>query len=327
MSTKYDPGSLPSSIVLGRQMLDERKGSPLCSKTWAPPRWITAQAASSHENSLPGSVQYQPTLLAERALPVSATWERHGNPIIEAFYLKKQVPGLFRHGGPRDYAALHWRAREYFQHSIVQPDEYHVAIRCKCAVERTSASAVVNPTAETTKIWQSSSVAPSDFAVGDVNGDGLDDIVIADSSNILIYINEGNGTFKRPVSLNFPERSAPCYVTLGNFAGNQRKLDIAVLSLDRQILERDRHRWSFSFLFNNGNGTFQDPIEQYETEWKQKARQNAEVAPSCQCKKVNFLTVPKMILVDGHLRDVASVDGIARWWNKGIQGLPWVLGN
>ena len=66
------------------------------------------------------------------------------------------------------------------------------------------------------------------LAVGDFNNDGNLDIVVANlsPSTVDVYLGNGNGTFKTPISSNTTEGSY--FVTVGDF-NNDGKLDIAVI--------------------------------------------------------------------------------------------------
>ena len=116
-------------------------------------------------------------------------------------------------------------------------------------VGMTAAAAPVNflvaPEAET-------GLAPQRVAAGDVNGDGLIDVVTADidlqeegqPGHVSVLINNGNRTFAAPV--RYPVGESPRAVELGDFNGDGY-LDIAVTGSASDIV---------SVLINNGDGTF-----------------------------------------------------------------------
>ncbi|MBZ5600040.1 MAG: FG-GAP-like repeat-containing protein [Acidobacteriia bacterium] len=90
-------------------------------------------------------------------------------------------------------------------------------------------------------------VKPRSIAVGDFDGDGKLDVVVADfgSNNVSVLLGHGDGTF-RP-ALNYRVGTGPQSVAVGDFNGDG-KLDIAVANSGSNDL---------SILFGNGDGTFQ----------------------------------------------------------------------
>ena len=83
--------------------------------------------------------------------------------------------------------------------------------------------------------------------VGDVNGDGTPDLVVADTSvdTVSVLLGNGDGTFQLPQT--FATGSQPTAVTLGDMNGDG-KLDVAVANVQNN---------SVSVLLGNGDGTFQ----------------------------------------------------------------------
>jgi hypothetical protein len=89
-------------------------------------------------------------------------------------------------------------------------------------------------------------VGPNDVAVGDINGDGIPDIVSANSgaNSVSVLLGNGNGTFGH--HKDYAAGSITAAVALGDLNGDGR-LDIVA---DNDFGE------SVTVLLNNGNGTF-----------------------------------------------------------------------
>ena len=94
----------------------------------------------------------------------------------------------------------------------------------------------------------------SGFVVGDFNGDGKADIVVADfqTNDLVLLLGNGSGTFPSPVILSSPVR--PGGLVAADF-NKDNKLDLAVVSND--------YNGSLAILLGNGNGTF-TPGNTYE---------------------------------------------------------------
>jgi len=94
--------------------------------------------------------------------------------------------------------------------------------------------------------------SPNGFAIGDLNGDGILDLVVAYSggSNISVLLGKGDGTFQTPV--NYAAGSQPSVVAVADFNGDG-KVDIAVGNIDNS-------NPSISILLGNGDGTFQPAV-------------------------------------------------------------------
>jgi hypothetical protein len=88
---------------------------------------------------------------------------------------------------------------------------------------------------------------PRSVALGDFNGDGHPDVVVANylSNNVSLLLGNGDGTFQPP--RNFPAGRYPYSVAVGDFNGDGF-LDLAVANVQSNNL---------SVLLGNGDGTFQ----------------------------------------------------------------------
>ena len=84
------------------------------------------------------------------------------------------------------------------------------------------------------------------MAVGDFNGDGKQDLAVANESsdNVSILLGGGNGTFG--AATNFAAGSAPTSVAVGDFNGDGKQ-DLAMANANSN---------NVSILLANGNGTF-----------------------------------------------------------------------
>ena len=74
-------------------------------------------------------------------------------------------------------------------------------------------------------------VSPESVAVEDFNGDGIPDLVTAnsDSNNVTVLLGNGSGGFSSPVS--FPVGVNPFSVAVGDFNGDGRP-DLAVANFN-----------------------------------------------------------------------------------------------
>jgi Bacterial Ig-like domain (group 3)/FG-GAP-like repeat/HYDIN/CFA65/VesB-like, Ig-like domain/Abnormal spindle-like microcephaly-assoc'd, ASPM-SPD-2-Hydin len=94
-----------------------------------------------------------------------------------------------------------------------------------------------------------SSSSPYDMAVGDLNGDGKLDIVVANhGAQVSVLLGNGDGTFQAAV--NYAAGSNPQGVAIGDFNGDGKK-DLAVSNKVTNNL---------SILLGNGDGTFQTAV-------------------------------------------------------------------
>src|SRR5439155_753212 len=88
--------------------------------------------------------------------------------------------------------------------------------------------------------------APLSVAIGDFNGDGKADLVVANSgdNDVSILLGNGNGTFAAAV--NYAAGSLPYSVAIGDFDGDG-KADLAVANFNDN---------NVSILLGTGNGPF-----------------------------------------------------------------------
>jgi FG-GAP-like repeat/FG-GAP repeat len=85
------------------------------------------------------------------------------------------------------------------------------------------------------------------LAVSELNGDRIQDLVMAESGRIAVFLGNGNGTFKSAV--NFPVSLPPASIAVGYLNGDAF-VDVAVIGFSSQI----------GVLLGNGDGTLRSPI-------------------------------------------------------------------
>jgi hypothetical protein len=98
----------------------------------------------------------------------------------------------------------------------------------------------------------SSGHRPASVAVGDLNGDLVQDLAVANSGDdsAAVLLGNGDGTFQPPRSVYFTAGASPQSVAIADFNRNGRA-DLVVAHTGRNAV---------AVLFGNGDGTFQAPV-------------------------------------------------------------------
>lgn len=233
-----------------------------------------------------------------------------------ALWAKKIVTGDFTGDGRPDFAVLHWETggrcevdgTSYFKGYLVRP------FLNTTPSPGADATFAAQPKLEfINDDYRPYALYFSDIAVGDINGDGRDDILVANAhaDRIDVYLSNGDGTFQPRREIQPMDFADPSYITLGNFSGSGH-LDIAILHASL-VIPGNKFALRLSFLFGNGDGTFQDPVHLDEGPYSYGDADDGGLyykGPSFQMH-----TLKENVLIGGALRDAVSFNGVSRWWD------------
>jgi hypothetical protein len=112
-------------------------------------------------------------------------------------------------------------------------------------------------------VYATGSFQPTSVAVGDVNGDGVPDLVVASqcassttcgTGAVSVLLGNGDGTFQSPIPYSTGTGSS-FFVVTGDFNGDGN-LDLAVAN---QAIQPGANS-AIAILLGNGDGTFQAPV-------------------------------------------------------------------
>lgn len=117
--------------------------------------------------------------------------------------------------------------------------------------------AQTNPTFTSATPFPTGGTRPLGLAVGDLNGDGKPDLVVAneDQGNVAVLLGNADGTFQAPVTYDLGPNAFTPYVALGDF-NNDGKLDVAVALASSPQYESGQ----IVILLGNGDGTLGTPM-------------------------------------------------------------------
>ncbi|HYW48702.1 MAG TPA: VCBS repeat-containing protein [Bryobacteraceae bacterium] len=111
------------------------------------------------------------------------------------------------------------------------------------------------------------SPSPLAVAIGDINGDGKPDVIVANGGvsypetegpgSVSVLLGNGDGTLRAPISTTVNQNAGS--IALGDF-NRDGKLDVAVAAYGTLPGEAGSDAGTLLVLLGNGNGTFQPPI-------------------------------------------------------------------
>jgi hypothetical protein len=135
-------------------------------------------------------------------------------------------------------------------------------------------------------LFDSGGAAPTSLATADLNGDGHQDLVVADPYNgICVLLGNGDGTFQPPVTYFVNTNPASLFVAIGDVNGDGHP-DIVVSSYE----DLADYPGTVNVLLGNGDGTFETAIS-YSS--------GGAGASSVAIKDVNGDGKPDLLVADG----------------------------